>query len=120
PAIFRTGIVPPLRSTLFPYTTLFRSSVAVGSVTSSQTRSSFSNYGPELDVMAPGSDIYSTLPNNPYGTLSGTSMATPHVAGGMGSIRSANPGISVDDARTILSHTAQNVRSAREDGQGVV
>src|SRR5699024_7339945 len=69
------------------YPAAYSGSVAVGSVTSSQTRSSFSNYGPELDVMAPGSDIYSTLPNNQYGTLSGTSMATPHVAGVMGLIR---------------------------------
>src|SRR5699024_8717609 len=94
--------------------------VTVGSVTSSQTRSCFSNYGPKLDVMAPGSDIYSTLPNNQYGTLSGTSMATPHVAGVMGLIRSANPDISVDDARTILNNTAQTVGSELEYGHVIV
>lgn len=102
------------------YPAAYSGSVAVGSVTSSQTRSSFSNYGPELDVMAPGSDIYSTLPNNQYGTLSGTSMATPHVAGVMGLIRSANPDTSVDDARTILNNTAQTVGSELEYGHGIV
>src|SRR5699024_7027203 len=43
------------------YPAAYSWSVAVGSVTSSQTRSSFSTYGPELDVMATGSDSYSTL-----------------------------------------------------------
>src|SRR5699024_4787495 len=45
------------------YPAAYSGSIAVGSVTSSKTRSSFSNYGPELDVMAPGSNVYSTLPN---------------------------------------------------------
>ncbi len=53
-----------------------------GSTTSSgadDTRASFSNYGSVVDVAAPGVDIYSTVPGG-YGTKSGTSMATPHVA----------------------------------------
>lgn len=55
--------------------------VAVGSVTSEGTRSSFSNYGDWVDIAAPGSSIYSCLPGNAYGTMSGTSMACPHVSG---------------------------------------
>lgn len=55
--------------------------VAVGSVASDGTRSSFSNYGDWVDIAAPGSGIYSTLPDNRYGDMSGTSMACPHVSG---------------------------------------
>ncbi len=62
--------------------------VAVGSTTSTGARSSFSNYGAGIDVAAPGSSIMSTLnagTTTPgaesYASYSGTSMATPHVAG---------------------------------------
>ena len=41
----------------------------------------FSNHGPVVDIMAPGVCIYSTMPGGAYGTLSGTSMSAPHVAG---------------------------------------
>lgn len=55
--------------------------IAVGSITPEGVRSSFSNYGDWVDIAAPGSAIYSTLPGNAYGDMSGTSMACPHVSG---------------------------------------
>jgi subtilisin family serine protease len=56
--------------------------ISVASITSTGALSSFSNYGATtVDLGAPGSNIYSTLPNNTYGAYSGTSMATPHVTG---------------------------------------
>ena len=62
--------------------------VAVASVTSSSSRSSFSNYGSLIDVSAPGSGILSTLNSGSttpgsesYASYNGTSMASPHVAG---------------------------------------
>jgi subtilisin family serine protease len=54
---------------------------AVASTTSTDARSSFSNYGGWVEVAAPGSSIYSTWIGSGYNTISGTSMATPHVAG---------------------------------------
>jgi subtilisin family serine protease len=59
------------------------SAITVGSTTSSDARSSFSNYGSCLDLFAPGSNITSTwyTSNTATGSLSGTSMAAPHVAG---------------------------------------
>jgi len=56
--------------------------ICVGSSNSSDAKSSFSNYGlPFVHVMAPGSSIMSTLPNNRYSSWSGTSMACPQVSG---------------------------------------
>lgn len=59
------------------------SAMTVGSTTSSDARSSFSNYGTCLDIYAPGSSITSTwsTSNSATNTISGTSMASPHVAG---------------------------------------
>jgi thermitase len=63
------------------YPAYYSNAIAVASTTSSDTLSSFSNYGSWVDVAAPGSSIFSTYPYDTYATLSGTSMATPHVAG---------------------------------------
>lgn len=55
--------------------------VAVGAINEQGEKTSFSCYGSWVDICAPGNDIYSTLPSNEYGIMSGTSMACPHVSG---------------------------------------
>ncbi|WP_047982206.1 S8 family peptidase [Ornithinibacillus contaminans] len=55
--------------------------IAVGAVGSNNRKASFSNWGTWVDVMAPGVDIASTYPSNRYVYMSGTSMASPFVAG---------------------------------------
>ncbi|GAB3798953.1 S8 family serine peptidase [Virgibacillus kimchii] len=102
------------------YPAAYESVIAVGSVTSNKSRSPFSNYGNGLDLMAPGSNIYSTVPNNGYNSLSGTSMASPHVAGVAGLLRAADPDASVAEVRDAMNNTAEEVGSAFEYGNGIV
>jgi len=94
--------------------------IAVGSVNSNRARSSFSQYGTGLNIMAPGNQIYSTVPNNKFGYNSGTSMATPHVAGVVGLMRSANGTLSVAQIRTIISQTAQYAGPQNQYGSGII
>jgi subtilisin family serine protease len=57
------------------------SAITVGATDSKTVIAGFSNWGTCVDVFAPGVDILSTVPGGKTGTMSGTSMATPHVAG---------------------------------------
>lgn len=83
--------------------------LVVGSIDSSNKKSSFSSYGTCVDVVAPGSDIWSTLPNNQTGNMSGTSMAAPHVAGLAALIISVNPDLTGKEVVDIIEKTAQKV-----------
>jgi subtilisin family serine protease len=66
--------------------------IAVASLDSNGGLSSFSNFSSSwVDLGAPGAAIYSTLPNNTYGTYSGTSMAAPHVTGALALMAAAYP-----------------------------
>ena len=63
------------------YPAAHTNAIAVGATDANDARASFSNFGPWVDVAAPGTDILSTYINNQYAYTSGTSMSTPHVAG---------------------------------------
>lgn len=84
--------------------------VAVASTDRNDNMSSFSTYGPTtVDVAAPGSAILSTLPGNTYGSLSGTSMATPHVAGAAGLIWSLSPHLNISEVKQILLESGESL-----------
>jgi thermitase len=83
--------------------------MAVGSTTSSDGRSSFSNYGSRLDIAAPGSSIYNTTRFGSYGYKSGTSMATPHVAGLAALIWSFAPSLSDSQLRAVIQNGADDL-----------
>ena len=74
-------------------------------------KASFSQFGKTtVDLAAPGVDIYSTLPNNRYGSLSGTSMATPHVAGAAGLVASAFPELDAAAIKAKLLEGADKLK----------
>jgi thermitase len=78
--------------------------IGVAATDSSDQPASFSNYGnPDVFVSAPGVSILSTVPGNAYALNSGTSMASPYVAGLVGLIRSLHPEASVGQVRQILA-----------------
>jgi subtilisin family serine protease len=63
------------------YPANYPETIAIGAIDSNFNRAKFSNTGRNLDFMAPGVDIFSTVPDNWYATLSGTSMACPFAVG---------------------------------------
>ena len=83
---------------------------------------SFSNYGQEeVDVFAPGNQIWSTTPNDEYEFLQGTSMASPEVAGVAAVIRSVYPKLSAPQVKKVLMQsglmTTQKVRVGGSEGE---
>jgi thermitase len=84
------------------YPAAYPNALSVGSTTTSDSRSSFSNYGSTVDIAAPGSDILSTTEKT-YKKHSGTSMASPHVAAGAAVLLGKNSALTNTQLREILS-----------------
>ncbi|AGZ40329.1 S8 family peptidase [Actinoplanes friuliensis] len=84
------------------------SAITVGATTSTDAKASYSNYGTCLDIFAPGSSITSAWysSNSATNTISGTSMASPHVAGAAALVLSANTGFSPAQVRENLVNRA--------------
>ena len=85
--------------------------MAVGSIRHYGIRDGGSSYGNELDFVAPGNSIYSTLPYNQIGPISGTSMAAPHVSGIAALILSVDPNLTQRQVGDIIESTAKKVRT---------
>ncbi|MCL2099960.1 MAG: S8 family serine peptidase [Oscillospiraceae bacterium] len=85
--------------------------------------SAYSHYGPQIDLAAPGTLIYSTARNGGYTTLSGTSMASPNAAGAAALVKSRSPGYTPQQIREILTGTAYDAGEPGWDvnyGYGIV
>jgi len=91
------------------YPAAFDSVIAVGATNAQDERCSFSNYGEKLELMAPGYRIISSIPNDGYTKYSGTSMATPHVAGVAALAMSKYPNKNNEWIRQKLIDTAKDL-----------
>jgi subtilisin family serine protease len=90
--------------------------ISVGSTTKGDSVSSFSNVAPILSLFAPGSSITSSVTGGGFGTASGTSMATPHVAGAWAILKQAGPGATVTQTLSALQSTGVLITDARPGG----
>ncbi|MDP8232761.1 MAG: S8 family serine peptidase, partial [Candidatus Zophobacter franzmannii] len=103
---------------LLSYPARLANVISVGSVGRDNDLSSFSSYGPDLDLVAPGEIIKSTYSdgvNYTYGDQSGTSMAAPHVAGCISLLLSRYPNMSFEDVRSKLLASCDDLGSAGRD-----
>lgn len=107
--------------------------ISVGAVKEDNERAEFSNYGEDLDIMAPGQFILSTYITDPpsgssgptytdppYGYLSGTSMATPHVTGVVALLLGKEPNLSPGEVQSIIENTSENLGDPYYYGAGLV
>lgn len=89
------------------------SAVAVGSTTKSDVVADYSNSSPLIDLLAPGTSIYSSIPTDSYAYLSGTSMATPHVVGAFAVLKSAKPSATPNEIQQLLESSGISIIDGR-------
>ncbi len=104
------------------YPGAYNSVIAVAATDSMDKRASFSSTGSAVELAAPGVNIYSTYQGG-YASLSGTSMACPHVVGTAALVLAANPSFTNDNIRDRLAQTATDLGTFGRDnlyGFGIV
>ena len=104
------------------YPAYYPETIAVGSIDKHMKRSWFSSDGKELDIMAPGQEIYSTYLENKYAILSGTSMATPFITGVVALLIAKhridkNSKTPIDTPARIREHLIRTANDAGEIGK---
>jgi thermitase len=98
------------------YPASFSTVIAVSATNSADNfDSSYSNYGSKIEVSAPGTSIYSTVPNATYGYKTGTSMACPHVAGLVALIWSYKPQLTNGQVRSALQTSVDDKGAVGKD-----
>ena len=94
----------------------FEEAIAVAATDMDDQRGLFSNYGPEIDVGAPGVDILSTYRDSAYSRLNGTSMATAQVSALAGLVLSLRPDLPTEQVRDLIRNSAVDVNRALYPG----
>ncbi|NBI31023.1 S8 family serine peptidase, partial [Chengkuizengella marina] len=101
------------------YPALFPEVISVGSVDETLVRADYSSTGLALDLVAPGTSILSTLEDEEYGEMSGTSMAVPHVTGAAALIWGSDKKLTANEVKNKLYETATSLGEAHEYGFGL-
>ena len=91
------------------YPSAYPSVMAISATDSSDNMASFSNYGAEIELAAPGVSVYSCYKEGGYVTMSGTSMSCPHVSGVAALILAAYPSYTNEQVRQTLWNTAEDL-----------
>ncbi|TLS36426.1 S8 family peptidase [Pseudalkalibacillus caeni] len=105
------------------YPASFKEVLSVAAVDANKNRAAFSNFGSTVDIAAPGVNIASTFVDHQYAALSGTSMASPHVAALAGLIRSYNPDLSNREVMDLIKQTSDDLGDKGKDiyyGHGLI
>jgi serine protease len=105
------------------YPASYDSVISVAAVDSAERRASYSQYNSQVEIAGPGTAVQSTWPTNTYNSISGTSMATPHVAGAAALVWSFFPSCSNEQIRAAMNVTAKDKGSSGKDnlyGHGIV
>lgn len=89
--------------------------IAVGATDQADQRAPFSNRGPHISVAAPGVGVLSTAWNDTYASMSGTSMACPHVAGVAALLLALRPELTADEVRSFILEAARPLREGAAD-----
>ncbi len=120
----------PSCSTITDPPAFFDASYTVGATDSNDGIAGFSSRGPitrdgsgrtKPDISAPGPGVYSSIPNDRYGTNQGTSMATPHVVGAIALLWSADPSLkgNISCTEALLNSTAKHIATTACSSNGV-
>jgi hypothetical protein len=99
----------------YHYPAAHRNAIAVAATDANDNRAGFSTYGDFVDVAAPGVSVLSTLTSGGYGAMSGTSMATPHVAGLAALLFSLNPQLTNTQVRELIETNVDDFGAAGWD-----
>ena len=105
------------------YPAKYSSILAVSAIDRNEHLASFSNYGPEVEITAPGARVTALFPGGIAGTASGTSFAAPHVCGVLALILSAHPGMTGEQAVSLLEASAIDLKPPGRDyyfGYGLI
>lgn len=98
------------------YPAAYSNAIAVSATDRNDNTTPWSEFGPQVDISAPGESILSTYPAG-YTYMSGTSMATPHVAAAAAAVKASNPSLTGAQVRSALESTADDMGAPGRDDQ---